>query len=79
MLKLIKRDKQFLNDVTTEMFHIDEGQRVTSNDDAHWLAQVLSDVADLSRRRVQKAGADVKRLQNWVPQRHDVARSCKPA
>ncbi|NDV19214.1 hypothetical protein GO013_07250 [Pseudodesulfovibrio sp. JC047] len=74
VLKLIKRDKQFLNDVTTEMFHIDEGQCVTGNKDAQWLAQVLSDVADVSRRRVQKAGADVKRLTNWVPQRHDVAK-----
>lgn len=73
VLKLIKRDKQFLNDVTTEMFHIDEGQLVTGNKDAQWLAQVLSDVADLSRRRVQAAGADVKRLKNWVPQRHNVA------
>lgn len=74
VLKLIKKDKQFLNDVTTEMFHIDEGQLVTGNKDAQWLAQVLSDVADLSRRRVQVAGADVKRLKNWVPQRHDMSK-----
>ncbi|XXJ19847.1 hypothetical protein ACR42D_09950 [Desulfovibrio caledoniensis] len=74
VLKLIRGDKQFLNDVTTEMFHIDEGELVTGNKDAQWLAQVLSDVADLSRRRVQNAGADVKRLRNWVPQRHDAAK-----
>ncbi|WP_285907655.1 hypothetical protein [Pseudodesulfovibrio pelocollis] len=74
VLKLVRKDKQFLNDVTTEMFHIDEGKLVTGNKDAQWLAQVLSDVADLSRRRVQIAGADVKRLRNWVPQRHDVSR-----
>lgn len=77
VLKLIRRDKQFLNDVTTEMFHIDEGQLVTGNKDALWLAQVLSEVSDESRMRVQKAGADVKRLRNWVPQRHDVARIVK--
>ncbi|BCS87326.1 hypothetical protein [Pseudodesulfovibrio sediminis] len=77
VLKLIRKDKQFLDDVTTEMFHIDEGQLVTGNKDAQWLAQVLTDVADESRQRVQKAGADVKRLTNWVPQRHDVARIIK--
>ncbi|MBI9078297.1 MAG: hypothetical protein JEY79_00995 [Pseudodesulfovibrio sp.] len=77
VLKLIRKDKQFVNDVTTEMFHIDEGQLVTGNKDAQWFAQVLSDVADVSRRRVQIAGADVKRLHNWVPQRHDVARIMK--
>jgi hypothetical protein len=77
VLQLIKRDKQFLDDVTTEMLHIDEGQPVTANQDAQWFAKVLSDVSNESRLRVQTAGADVKRLRNWVPQRHDVARIVK--
>ncbi|GAB7024696.1 hypothetical protein [Salidesulfovibrio brasiliensis] len=73
VLKLM-RDKGFLDSTTLEMFHVDRGVSVTGNQDAVWLAQVLSDVSDLSRRRLVAAGADVKRLRNWLPQRHDPLR-----
>lgn len=77
----LMRDRQFLDDVVREMHQINrDGGRpgVSGNDDAAKAAAILADVAERSRRDLNKQGAAIGKLDGWAgPQRHSQPKAMK--
>lgn len=68
------RAQPFLEDTLREMYalRIDgAGTRATQNADAQWLADLFGEFAEISRRDLNRLGANIGRLDGWVPQHHD--------
>lgn len=69
-------DKPFLDDVVREMAELRQGGKPghTGNDLARTTAGILADVAEQSRRDLNRLGAPIGRMEGWAPQAHDQAR-----
>ncbi|XPV77742.1 MAG: hypothetical protein ACNI27_07425 [Desulfovibrio sp.] len=78
LIKVLKKgDNKFLEDVVAEMFVLDDPKlrgKASENPDAAFLAELMADVSNNARLRLNGAGADIRHLKGWVPQRHDIPR-----
>jgi len=66
-LPLLRSDMEFSYQVMREMR--DPGS--TGDKVAREVAQVFSDYSEVARQRLNNAGADIGKLDNWSPQSHD--------
>ena len=60
-----------LADVAREMHRSADAGRATKNGDAHFLADRFRDILELSRRDLNRLGADIGRLDGYLPHAHD--------
>jgi hypothetical protein len=75
-LQLVKHDRDFLADVVREMHQIkpDGKAGISGNETAKQVAAILSEASEMSRIRLNEAGAFIGKLDGWVPQVHDEGR-----
>ncbi|MGI9492283.1 MAG: hypothetical protein ACR2QF_07800 [Geminicoccaceae bacterium] len=77
LVKLVQRgDEVLMDDVVREMAEIKpNGNRgLTGNKDAEWLSGLLSKYLEMSRLRLNDAGAFIGKIDGYSPQNHDAAR-----
>lgn len=79
VMKLLERDKTFLDQVVREMHEIkpDGKPGITGNDDARFVAGVFGKYTEGARIRLNEAGAFIRKLDGWVPQSHDASKLIK--
>lgn len=79
VLPLLSRDKSFVDAVAKEMAEIRPNGRpgVTGNVKAQQAASVFSKYAEVSRMRLNEAGAFIGKLDGWIPQSHDASKLLK--
>ena len=67
-------DKALMRDVVREMEAkgpLGPGGRVTRNTDAHYLADLFTEISEMVRRDLNGLGANIGRLDGWTPHTHD--------
>lgn len=72
-MNLIKHDRDFLADVVREMHQIkpDGKPGISGNETARQVGTILAEHSEMSRVRLNEAGAFIGKLDGWVPQVHD--------
>ncbi len=78
-MKALLKDPDFLDAIVREMHEIRDGGKpgITGNANAKYAADVFAKYAEISRIRVNEAGANIGKLGGWVPQNHDAAKMLK--
>ena len=63
--------KALMDDLTREMHQPEGAGRATGNADAHFLADQMRQLLELSRTDLNRLGADIGRLDGYLPHSHD--------